>query len=221
MPDGQRQAVIVGIKEYQDKSIPKLAGSENDAIEMYQRLKDFGEFEITDGHYLLGEKATSKAVRKAISDLLWQLDPCDLALFYFSGHGIIDGRKNGYIAPYDMVNDEPLVCGISMEEFKRIILSSENKSSVVVILDCCYSGITTKGAKGGEPMTFTFEPNFAGMDKEKGGGKARSYSHQVEKPKCQEKILSAGIWMEVVTLMESSHTICWKDLMAKLRTKQE
>lgn len=136
---------------------------------MHQRLKDFGDFDVADGHYLTGERATCKAIRKAISDLFWQTDSCDLALFYFSGHGFVDSRQNGYIAPYDMLKDEPLVCGINMEELKELILCSENKSSIVVILDCCYSGITTKGAKGGEYKTFAFEPYFGNLDKEKGG----------------------------------------------------
>lgn len=165
----KRQAIIIGINEYEDRSIPKLTGSVNDAMEICQRLRDFGNFEVADKHFLTGKIATCKAIRKAISDLFWQMDPCDLAIFYFSGHGFVDSRGNGYIAPYDMLYDEPLVCGINMAELRHVILGSENKSSVVVILDCCYSGITTKGIKGGESQSFAFEPNFGNLVMEEGG----------------------------------------------------
>ena len=90
---GEKRAVIVGINEYEDDAITNLIGAVNDAEDVYQRLTDFGNFTVD--YKLTNEQATCYAVRKAISDLLWQTDPCDLALFYFSGHGITDGRGNG------------------------------------------------------------------------------------------------------------------------------
>jgi uncharacterized caspase-like protein len=68
-----RRAVVIGINKYQDDTIPELKGAINDAREMYARLVDLesGGFEIAEEHYLLDEKATFLAVRKAMSDLLW------------------------------------------------------------------------------------------------------------------------------------------------------
>lgn len=142
---GRRQAVIVGVNEYEDPNIKHLPGAKNDAEEIYYKLKDpdIGNFEIPEDHFLVGEVATCKNIRKAISDIFWKEDYVDLALFYFSGHGFTDGYGNGYIAPYDMVYESPLACGINMHDLTQIISSSVNKQSAMSILDCCYSGIAT------------------------------------------------------------------------------
>lgn len=144
MPE-EKRAVIIGINEYEDKDIQNLEGAVNDAEDMHQRLTDLGHFKVADNHFLLNSQATCHAIRKAISDLLWQTDPCDLSLFYFSGHGIVDGRGNGYLAPCDMVKSEPFVNGIKMQELRQVLSGSVGKSSALIILDCCHSGISTKG----------------------------------------------------------------------------
>jgi hypothetical protein len=147
MLKGNRLAVIVGINEYLDQNIPKLPGALNDAKEIHQRLKDtnIGSFQIQS--YLVGQGATCNKIRKAINDTFWKTDPYDLVLFYFSGHGFVDAYNEGYIAPYDMLLEEPFTCGINMGELRETVSKSKNKGSVVMILDCCYSGIATKGEK--------------------------------------------------------------------------
>jgi hypothetical protein len=145
MINGNRLAIIIGVNQYGDLTIPELPGAEYDAKEIYERLGDpnRGNFKIQS--YLVGEEATCAAIRKAINDAFWRTDPHDLVLFYFSGHGFVDGYNDGYIAPYDMLLDEPFIYGINMQELRETISKSKNKKNVVVILDCCYSGIATKG----------------------------------------------------------------------------
>ena len=70
----ERRAVVIGVNEYKDSEIPKLTGAVNDAIELCEKLKASGDFEIADEHFLVNEKATCTAIRKAISDLLWICD---------------------------------------------------------------------------------------------------------------------------------------------------
>ena len=104
--DEIRRAVAIGINVYNDSNnIPKLKGAENDAKEVYERLKNpnIGNFEIHTDHLLIGSNATCEHIRKAISDVLWKTTSTDLVLFYFSGHGFVDGYGKGYIAPYDMI----------------------------------------------------------------------------------------------------------------------
>jgi len=146
-PKKRRRAVIVGINKYKDRSnIPDLEGAENDAEEIYERLinPDIGGFEIPDDHYLRGEEAKCEQIRKAISDIFWESEPQDLALFYFSGHGFEDGHGNGYIAPFDMLKNKPFVYGINMQELRHVFSNPVNKANIM-ILDSCYSGIATKG----------------------------------------------------------------------------
>ncbi len=172
MDKNKRQAVVIGINKYKDANIPRLSGAVNDAKEISQRLKDNGDFTVADNHILLNEEADCKSIRKAVSDLLWQTDECELALLYFSGHGFQDGYGNGYIAPYDMVKDEPFVLGINMKELKDIVMLSPNKQCVLVILDCCYSGIPTKGDKSSQEIVTSFDSYFKEFDgKKEGEGK--------------------------------------------------
>ncbi len=135
MFEGKRRAVIVGINEYKDHNIPKLDGAENDAREIYERLKDpsIGNFEVSHDHYLTGKYATCELIRKAIADIFWKTDPLDLALFYFSGHGFVDGYGNNFIAPYDMLKDEPLVRGINIQEIKQVVSESVNKANIIIL----------------------------------------------------------------------------------------
>ena len=135
----KKRAVIVGINDYDDSELDNLEGAVNDATDMYELLKNRGDFEIEEGHFLINEEATSRGIRKALSDLFWRTEPCNLMLFYFSGHGIIDGYNTGYIAPSDMLKDQPFVCGIRHEELGYVCMNSIGKASVV-ILDSCYSG---------------------------------------------------------------------------------
>jgi hypothetical protein len=148
MITGRRKAGIIGANKYRN-GISVLPGAANDAQEIYEMLKDpnIANFEIEKDHFLIGENATCQKIRKCISDLFWKDDCYDLILFYFSGHGFADSLGNGYIAPFDMEPQAPFVCGINMEELKQMVARSVNKQSIVMILDCCYSGIATSNDK--------------------------------------------------------------------------
>ena len=169
MAEKKRQAVVIGINDYSDPEIPKLSGAVNDATEMRQMLSDYGQFEIVPEHFLINADASYQSIRKAISDLLWKSDSCDLSLLYFSGHGFRDGYGNGYIAAHDMFKSEPFVCGINMQELRKVVLNSTNKQCVLVILDCCYSGIPTKDEKALPDIAISFDPYFGDLGKEGGG----------------------------------------------------
>lgn len=170
-----RQAVVIGVNRYEDGGIPELKGAENDATELRQRLADqeSGGFEIAEGHFLVGKDATCDAVRRAMSDLLWKIDSSDLSLFYFSGHGFHDEYGNGYIAPWDMLRNEPLVRGIRMQELTELLLAAKKKKTILIILDCCYSGIATEG-KAGTPKAMEaaqFDQWFSSLHDSNGKGR--------------------------------------------------
>lgn len=146
----ERRAVVIGINAYHDDAVrPSLSGAENDAREVFARLKKFGDFNIErEKHLLIGEQATSEKIRRAISNLFWKKDPCDISVLYFSGHGFLDDYGNGYIAPWDHIYDDPFVCGIRMQELREYFLADNNKAEALLILDCCHSGVTAEIKKG-------------------------------------------------------------------------
>jgi hypothetical protein len=145
MLEGNRLAIVIGINQYSDPNIIGLKGAQNDAEEICDilRNKEIGNFSVRK---LVGETATSYEIRRAISDVFWDNQSFyDLVLFYFSGHGFVDQYKDGYIAPYDMSKHQPFVNGIKMSELTEIISKTTKKASVIMILDCCFSGILAKG----------------------------------------------------------------------------
>jgi Caspase domain len=147
MPDPTvlRRAVIVGIDEYHDDEIDNLAGAVNDAGDIRYKLAKYGNFTIADNHFLTNEQATSENIRQAISDLLWDETSCEIALFYFAGHGFRDGYRDGYLAPHDMIRTAPMVRGIRMEELRIRLEASQQKKNIIIMLDCCYAGIAISG----------------------------------------------------------------------------
>jgi len=143
---GAKRAIVIGIDEYRDQRIPALQGARNDAREMHELLAQDADFELDAP--LLGKDATGSAIRAAMSDLLWRTDALDLALFYFSGHAFDDPYRNGFLAPFDMDYERPLVHGLRMQELNDLMRKAVNKAVVLVILDACKSGIAASGDRG-------------------------------------------------------------------------
>jgi hypothetical protein len=139
-----RRAVVIGINDYDDPKT-NLSGAVKDAEEIYDILKEHGGFTINEKkHRLLNRQATCENIRAAISDLFWKTDDkCDVALFYFAGHGIRDHFGYGYLLPQDANCAEPFVKGIKIQELKDLFLHSKLRTTGIMILDCCYSGIAT------------------------------------------------------------------------------
>lgn len=196
MSTSPRRAVIIGVDTYQDTGIRNLTGARNDAEEMHDRLTKSGDFKVEERHLLLNENASAAKIRRAISDLLWKTDESELSLLYFSGHGLTDGYGNGFIAPYDIDKNCPLVCGIRMQELRELMLSARNKKTVLLILDCCYSGIASDGEKTvADTPTATVEQCLAALDEAQHRGTGRliltssgSDERSREMAKCQHRL---------------------------------
>jgi uncharacterized caspase-like protein len=166
MGDLKKRAVVIGINTYEDADIPPLLGAKNDADEMYARLTKDGEFTIEESHYLTDGEATSDRIRRAVSDVLWKVDETYLTLLYFSGHGFQDAFGNGFLAPSDMIHDQPLVRGVRLQELRDLMLKAKNKQIVLLVLDSCYSGIATAGDKAGSVAIQSLESSLSGVSEE-------------------------------------------------------
>ncbi|MCW3791480.1 caspase family protein [Paenibacillus sp. LS1] len=138
-----RKALIVGIDDYGDAS---LSGCVNDATTMSTILErnadgspNFAIMSITSPP--LG--VTRQNLRQSLNQLF--LGDCDVALFYFAGHGLIN-ESGGFIvtSDYDAYDE-----GISMDEILKLANKSKAKDKII-ILDCCHSGtlgnISTDGS---------------------------------------------------------------------------
>jgi hypothetical protein len=128
-----RKALIVGFNNYPSAS---LSSCINDAIKMASVLEKNGDGSPNFSIKLITDEKdeiTKAQLRQAIEALF--KGPSDVALLYFSGHGLIKSTGGFIVTPDYERYDE----GIPMDQ----ILSLANKSRAkdkVVILDCCHAG---------------------------------------------------------------------------------
>jgi hypothetical protein len=87
---GKLYAVIVGIKQFQDKKIPPLTISDKDAADFHKFLKVRGQyFSGTQISLLLNEQATRANVSKALRTDLRKAEKDDFVIIYLSGPGCL------------------------------------------------------------------------------------------------------------------------------------
>lgn len=128
-----RRALVVGINDYPQAP---LKGCVSDASAVARLLATHGTGSPNFDTRLLSSPTSSvtrSSLRQAIEKLF--ATDCDIALFYFSGHGFVRSG-DGYIVTNDAQNYDE---GISMTE----ILNLANRTPArnrIIILDCCYSG---------------------------------------------------------------------------------
>lgn len=129
-----KKALIIGLNNY---PMAPLHGCIKDAKLVEEALSYNGDgsknfdCKIMTDEYRLLRKAE---IRQAIVKLFQGQE--DIALLYFSGHGLVNSI-GGYIVTDDYENGDE---GISMDE----ILTLANKSmssNRIIILDCCHSGV--------------------------------------------------------------------------------
>ncbi|MDO9214826.1 MAG: caspase family protein [Methylococcales bacterium] len=158
-----RQALIVGINQYPQLNSLRLPATDAEAIA--QLLNTQGEFRITrlpeivkDGQVMIGgnSQVTTAQLKKALMQLFKpdSVQIPDVALFYFSGHGVrdSDGLDDGYLATSD--TNLTNVWGLSLNWLRRLLQESPIKTQIVW-LDCCYSGALINLKEAG--------PNDAGL----------------------------------------------------------
>lgn len=128
-----RRALIVGIDDY---SGAPLTSCVKDASAVAAVLETHGNGSPNFEAVLLASPPggiTRPELRKAIERLF--ATKCEIALFYFSGHGFVRSTDGCLVTKDAEEHDE----GVSMTEVLGIANASpvDNK---VIILDCCFSG---------------------------------------------------------------------------------
>ena len=165
-----RRALIVGINDYPRAP---LTGCVNDATTIETVLATDGDGAPNFDTMLMTappEEVSKPKLREAITRL-FDTD-CDIALFYFSGHGLVRSA-DGCIVTTDFENYDE---GIQMTEILKLANSSGIKNKVI-ILDCCHSGHigTPNTASGGlaqlsEGLTVLTASRDTEVAVEQGGG---------------------------------------------------
>jgi len=128
-----RKALIVGIDNYTSAPL-KTCVNEAKTLSELLKINEDGSPNFCIELMVDPPKKITKATLKKNIIKLFDGD-CDVALLYFSGHGLINSFGGFLVTPDYKKYDE----GISMND----ILTYANKSDVknkIIILDCCHSG---------------------------------------------------------------------------------
>lgn len=151
LPDPQRsRVVLIGTSEYRDENLPdlqqvgigikELAGILSDPVDGVVRPENCQVIADEDNLPLIGRKLRA-AARQAE----------DLLLVYFSGHGLIGGKRHDlYLALPDSEWEDPEFNSLEYDKLRNAVLDSPAKTKVIV-LDCCFAGRAVTETMSGSP----------------------------------------------------------------------
>lgn len=125
-----KKALVIGIDQY--PSAP-LNCCVNDASMIANLLEANGDGSPNFNVKLLKNISSKGELKDAVIEL-FKGDP-DIALFYFSGHGLIN-EFGGYLVTPDYKKHSE---GVTMDDILVLANNSKAKDKII-ILDCCHSG---------------------------------------------------------------------------------
>ncbi len=146
-------ALLIGISDYKDETIPDLDYTFNDIILLGTTLvESLGV--APDLMKVLVDSAASKVnIENQLHRLAEHTTPSDLVIIYFSGHGAVGKDRDGdesdgtdeYILPWDTQRGK-LYTAISDDMLGYLL--SMITAKTILIFDSCYSGGAAKGVRG-------------------------------------------------------------------------
>jgi len=151
-PVPDKWALVVGISEFQDKSM-NLQYPAKDATDFYNYLINEAHFAKDHVRLLLNEKATRENILSQVGDrwLPRVVAPDDLVVIYISSHGSpssMDVVGANYVVAHNTDREQLYATGVPMNEFAEMIKQRVHTDRVVLILDACHSGAANTSAKG-------------------------------------------------------------------------
>lgn len=142
-------AFLVGINYANTAN--ELGGCLNDANEIFKKLVQEFDFQSRDIQLLLEEVATRKNIIDGLERLVNDLEPGDLGVFSYSGHGTLtadlppieeEDMLDEAIVPFDAVKDSSLL--IRDDEINQILSRIKEGVHFFLIFDSCHSGTMYK-----------------------------------------------------------------------------
>lgn len=137
-----RIALIIGNAAYPESP---LANPVNDADAVGQKLAQLG-FST-----LIRTNATNVQMEEGLKDFLSRLDSCDVALFFFAGHGMQISGKN-YLTAVDTNFDREIDAKYSSLPLDKVIETMESglNPTDIIMLDACRTNPYERKWRGSE-----------------------------------------------------------------------
>lgn len=140
-----RWALVIGVGDFSDPSVPRLRYPAKDARDIQQLLVQQEGFKPTHVRLLVNSEATRSAIVDNLASgwLPAVSRPGDLILVFISSHGTPAykdiGAFNSVVA-YDTVLDHLFTTSLPMQSIVRTIRSKLPNRRAFVVLDTCYAG---------------------------------------------------------------------------------
>ncbi len=145
---GRIVMLSVGIGDYAHPGVDDLALTRADATDMARAVMQLGSAD-TLVRLMLDGQATKAGMKAGIDWLAAAVDPDDLALFYYSGHGARYTDQDSdepdaydeFLCPYDTGVGGGIETFIRDDEVREWLKAiTAHTANLVVILDSCHSG---------------------------------------------------------------------------------
>ena len=151
MPDARRRALLVASTRYEDPKLRDLRSPEADVEQLTKVLGDprIGNFEL-EPPLIDGAKGD---VEGEIEGFFEGAGPRDLLLLYLSGHGVVSKNRQWFFATPNTKVGRYGSTAVS-DTYIRERMKGSRSDAIVLVLDCCHSGLFTRSllAKGGDDI---------------------------------------------------------------------
>lgn len=151
-------AVVIGISQYREEVIPKVAYAVKDAQAVASLLETQGGIPKTHIRLLTDSKATGNDLRSVGDWLRMRVKPDSTVYVYYAGHGTPNPQTGeAYLVPWDGHPDYP--SGLYPLKDLYATLNALPTKDVIVMLDSCFSGAAGRSvlAKDTRPMVISME----------------------------------------------------------------
>ena len=138
---GQRKALIIANDAYEHEALKNLQAPGADAEALGSVLGDpqIGGFSVQ-----VIRNELSHVTQLQIEELYSESRPDDVLLLYFSGHGLKNDSGELFFAASNTRPDRLASTAVPAEFVQRCMRDARSRS-IVLLLDCCYSGAFGQG----------------------------------------------------------------------------
>lgn len=189
---GNLYALLVGVSQYSDKSIPPLTVAAQDAQDFAGFLESQKEvFKATKVTLLLNREATKAALERYLFYELKKAGKNDAVFLFLSGHGAIDPKHADqfYFLTYDADPDALEATAVNMTGLR--FLKQLDCPRVVLVADACHAGGFSKWrTKAAVAPIKKFVSDFSSSSGRVIVTSSRSDEYSLEMPKMRNSLFT-------------------------------
>jgi len=143
----------IGVSDYENDDYDlKFAAKDAAAFASTWQAQQGKFYREVHTKVLTDADATRATIQDAMDWMVASVTQHDVAVIFFSGHGVFDSRRNYYFCPHEMDEDRLRSTALANTEIERLV--EELPCKVLLFVDTCHSG-SSRGSKSinGDPWT--------------------------------------------------------------------